>query len=78
MPRCNLCFKERPNLQQPMPKFPAQVCKGCFYEIDRVVGFIMHYGGSILLQGELALKPPKSPKKRSKSKSGQLGEGTDS
>jgi len=63
MPRCDLCFKEKSPLQQPLPKMPCHVCKGCFYEIDRIIGFLMHYGVTLLTQGELPFKPPKPPRK---------------
>ena len=67
MARCDMCFKEKPSLAQPLPKSPSVVCKGCFYEIDRVIGFLMHYGAAILVQGELApLNPPKRKKKATK------------
>lgn len=75
--RCTLCFKEKPNLVPPIPKFPAVVCKGCFYDIDRIIGYLMHYGCSILTQGQMPFKPPKPPKKEPKapkSKSEGLGD----
>ena len=65
MPRCDFCFKEKSPLQNALPKMPGNVCKGCFYEIDRVVGFLMHYGVSLITQGQLAIKPPKPPKSKS-------------
>jgi len=64
MPRCNLCFKEKTSLQPPIRKFPAEVCKGCFYEIDRVIGFLEHYG--FMVEGQTAFP---QPKKRTKPKS---------
>lgn len=70
MARCDMCFKEKPGLQPPMPKFPSKVCKGCFYEIDRVVGFLQHYG--FVLQGTLGgdtLEDTKPPKKATKKES---------
>jgi len=74
MARCDMCFKEKPSLQPPLPKFPAAVCKGCYYEIDRVVGFLIHYGLALMSQAELPFKPPKPPKRR-KSKSEGLIKG---
>jgi len=78
MPRCNLCFKEKPGLQSPLPKFPAVVCKGCFYEIDRIVGFLSHYGCAVGVQGSLPESPPSPPRgsKRPKSKSGEVPKAT--
>jgi len=69
MPRCDMCFKEKSSLQPPMPKFPGKVCKGCFYEIDRVVGFMEHYGVGLTIQMQMAEK-----RKRTKSKSSPLKE----
>jgi len=37
--RCQMCFKVK-LLVPAMEGLAVQVCKGCFYEIDRVVGFI--------------------------------------
>ncbi|MBA7552322.1 hypothetical protein ES705_44880 [subsurface metagenome] len=51
MARCDMCFKEKISLVPPISKLDAKVCKGCFYEIDRVVGFLEHYG--FVLQGIL-------------------------
>ena len=75
--RCNMCFKDKGSLQPPLPKFPAAVCKGCYYEIDRVTGFLMHYGWAISqgltiegvqISAETAVPgnetPPKPPPKR--------------
>lgn len=66
MSRCDLCFKEKGQLQPVMPKSPAKVCKGCFYEIDRIIGFLEHYGANLQIQGDLPVarsksKPPKKP-----------------
>jgi len=66
MPRCDLCFKEKSPLQKVLPKMQAEVCKGCFYDIDRIIGFLAHYGGSILVQGEMALEAPKRKSKGKK------------
>lgn len=70
MPRCNLCFKEKSPLQKVLPKCDALVCKGCFYELDRIIGFLEHYGVNIASYqaGLFTPKPPKHPKP-SKSKS---------
>lgn len=56
MPRCDMCFKEKSGLQQPVQRFPATVCKGCYYEIDRVIGFLAHYGFVYTGQTALPLK----------------------
>lgn len=37
--RCEMCFKVK-SLGPAQPGMDSQVCKGCFYEIDRVVGFL--------------------------------------
>ncbi|MBA7714513.1 hypothetical protein ES703_123538 [subsurface metagenome] len=63
MLRCDMCFKEKASLQPPMPKFPGKVCKGCFYEIDRVVGFLEHYGVGLTIQMEMMVK--KAAKRKS-------------
>lgn len=64
--RCDMCFKEKSPLQAPIRGIPTLVCKGCFYEIDRVVGFLQHYGFTVSGQAALPLKPPKPPKKPKK------------
>ncbi|MBA7715234.1 hypothetical protein ES703_124275 [subsurface metagenome] len=64
--RCDFCFKEKAGTQPPLPKVAAKVCKGCFYEIDRVVGFLEHYGCQVMTQGTLAV--PKRKSKASKEK----------
>jgi len=72
--RCNLCFKEKPNLAQPIPKFPAVVCKGCFYEIDRVIGFLAHYGCGIQMgTPETPPTPPKARKSPASKSGGKIG-----
>ena len=53
MPRCDLCFKEKSPLQPVLPKVPGLVCKGCFYEVDRVIGFLLHYGCEVTFQPRL-------------------------
>ncbi|MBA7708665.1 hypothetical protein ES703_117568 [subsurface metagenome] len=65
MPRCDMCFKEKASLQPPIPKFPAKVCKGCFYEIDRVVGFLEHYGVGLTIQMVME-KVTKATKRKSR------------
>ncbi len=37
--RCQMCFKVKV-LTAAQQGLAVQVCKGCFYEIDRVVGFL--------------------------------------
>jgi hypothetical protein len=61
MPRCDLCFKDKTQLQPPIPKCSAKVCKGCFYEIDRVIGFLEHYGFTFI--GQTAFPIPRKPRK---------------
>jgi len=70
MPRCDLCFKDKSPLQPPFPKCPAKVCKACFYEIDRILGFFEHYGFTLIGQAALPLptKATKSKSRPSKSK----------
>ena len=63
MARCDMCFKEKTPLQAPIRGIPTVVCKGCFYEIDRVVGFLQHYGFTVSGQAALPIKPPKPPRK---------------
>lgn len=66
MARCDMCFKEKTPVQRPVKGLPSEVCKGCFYEIDRVIGFLEHYGFTVVGQAALALKPPKPPRKSTK------------
>jgi len=78
MPRCDLCFKEKSPLQPVLPKCEARVCKGCYYDIDRIIGFLEHYKVKVMsYQPELS--PPKPPKtsKPTKSKSEGLLTGLD-
>lgn len=63
--RCDLCFKDKIGLQPVLPKCPAKVCKGCFYEIDRVIGFLEHYGVTASHQSSFSL-PEKSRKSKSR------------
>lgn len=64
MARCDLCFKEKIQLQPPIQKFPAKVCKGCFYDIDKIVGFLEHYGFEVHGQMALPLKRKSRPSKQ--------------
>ncbi len=72
MARCDMCFKEKIGLVPPIPRLDAKVCKGCFYEIDRVVGFLEHYG--FVLQGILGGRIEDASK--SKKKASKPGKGT--
>ncbi|MBA7712347.1 hypothetical protein ES703_121321 [subsurface metagenome] len=65
--RCDLCFKEKGQLQAIHPKCEARVCKGCWYDCDRIIGFLEHYGIGILIQGALELPKSKSKAKKTKS-----------
>lgn len=69
MARCDFCFKDKSPLQPPIRGIRSQVCKACFYEIDRVLGFLNHYGYDVIGQASLPIKPPKPPRKSTKSKS---------
>lgn len=37
--RCEMCFKAK-QVGPAQPGLSVQVCKGCFYEIDTVIGFL--------------------------------------
>lgn len=37
--RCQMCFKDKP-VTPVLPGSLAQVCRGCFVEVDRVLGFL--------------------------------------
>lgn len=39
MTRCGMCFKAK-DLVPPLVGMAPVVCKGCFYEIDRVLGYL--------------------------------------
>lgn len=68
MSRCGMCFKDK-ELTRVSPKTQNIVCKGCWYEIDRVVGYMesIDYAFQYRLQAaetvEPGAKPPKPPKK---------------
>jgi len=68
MQRCDFCFKVKATLQAPIPDFPANVCKGCYYEIDRVIGFLAHYGygTEANIFNPPTEDPPKPPQKAPK------------
>lgn len=38
-PRCEMCFKAK-QTSPAQPGMTVLVCRGCFYEIDRVIGFL--------------------------------------
>lgn len=40
MNRCGMCFKAKDALVPPVQGSSPVVCKGCFYEIDRVIGYL--------------------------------------
>jgi len=69
--RCDFCFKVKTPLEPPIRGIQARVCKGCFYDIDRVLGFLEHYGFTQIGQAAMPFKPPKPPK-TTKSKSSQI------
>jgi len=64
MPRCDLCFKEKAGLQPPLPKCEAKVCKGCFYDVDRIVGFLEHYGVTFIQQAFFPIQKTTKSKKK--------------
>lgn len=39
--RCSMCFKAK-ELVPALKGGEDEVCKGCFYEIDRVLGYLEH------------------------------------
>lgn len=73
MARCGMCFKDK-DLTRVSPKTGNIVCKGCWYEIDRVVGYMesidysFQYKLSEVQDPHLTdpngAKPPKPPSKR--------------
>lgn len=78
MARCGMCFKDK-ELTRVSPKTGNIVCKGCWYEIDRVVGYMesIDYSFQYRLREtetltpaevEAALKPPKPPTKARRAK----------
>lgn len=63
--RCFLCFKARDTVRI-RPGMSAQVCKACFYEIDRVIGFLEHYGCQMVGPLGASVKTPLAPLDRGK------------
>jgi len=66
MARCGMCFKDK-ELVRPTPRSANVVCKGCFFEIDRVVGYMESLGMGFQytlseLEEPTGGKPPKPPK----------------
>jgi len=49
--RCKMCFKEKSGLQ-PLRidgrGTDNHVCKGCYYEIDKIIGFLEESGLSVV------------------------------
>lgn len=65
--RCSMCFKDKGGLMPPTQGMDgAPVCKGCFYEIDRVAGFLAYHGWGLmklLPTPTVAVNPP-TPQKQ--------------
>ena len=68
MAQCDFCFRDKHPLQPADPHISAQVCKGCAYEIAKVIGFIRHSGGTITSQRELGIDDTPPPPTSSKSR----------
>ncbi|MBA7707081.1 hypothetical protein ES703_115946 [subsurface metagenome] len=66
MAYCNFCFGDKSLVLPPVKGIQAQVCKGCYYKIDQVVGFLRHYGATITVQSPLPddANPPNPPKSK--------------
>jgi hypothetical protein len=43
MARCPMCFQEKPLTPPAVPGLPEQ-CKGCFYKIDQLLGYLAFQG----------------------------------
>jgi len=43
MARCPMCFQEKPLGPPAVPGLPEQ-CKGCFYKIDQLLGYLAFQG----------------------------------
>ncbi|MBA7701093.1 hypothetical protein ES703_109824 [subsurface metagenome] len=54
--RCPLCFQVKPLIPAPVKGLP-DMCKGCFYKLDQMIGYLNFYGCNI----QLPLFPPKKP-----------------
>ena len=43
MARCPMCFQEKPLIPGAVSSMPEQ-CKGCFFKIDQILGYLAFYG----------------------------------
>ena len=50
MAQCDFCFRPKSPLQSPHPGLSCKVCKACIFQIERVVGFLNHYGAAVVVQ----------------------------
>lgn len=48
MARCGLCFQDKPRLEVVLPR-SAAICRACFHEVDRVLGWLQHEGYGVQL-----------------------------
>lgn len=59
--RCEMCFKAK-SVSPAQPGMTVLVCRGCFYEIDRVLGFLdlatSHQAGTQSLMDDLGAESP--------------------
>jgi len=66
--RCHMCFKDKDNLVILRTKGKAtgrKVCKGCWYELDKVLGFLAMSGINVDLdyvsQNQESTNSPQTP-----------------
>lgn len=43
MARCPMCFQEKPLVPVAVKELPDQ-CKGCFFKIDQILGYLAFHG----------------------------------
>ncbi|MBA7589698.1 hypothetical protein ES708_31787 [subsurface metagenome] len=62
MARCSMCFQEKPLVPPAVPGLPEQ-CKGCFYKIDQLLGYLAFHGVETMIAVALD-DDPESPKNK--------------
>lgn len=69
-----MCFKAKDLIPAVKGATTALVCKGCWYDVDRIVGYLEFYG--LTMTAVPAITPPTPPtttRRRSKAQDGVVG-----
>lgn len=64
MARCPMCFQEKPLVPGAVKGMPEQ-CKGCFFKIDQILGYLAFYGVTTIPDGtQIGLHDAKAKKSK--------------